>query len=659
MGELYLKPLRSMQSDSRIVVYDVESKDGDTQAPGFTRPFLIGFYDGLHYRAFTASTENLTHSWKRRHNLPGGVVDRFLNFILQPRWSKYKIFAHNGGKFDHLFILKWLVARRDKYAFRIASVQGKIQKLDVWRRNDPQVVWSFHDSLSLVPLSLAEMGATFVSDGQQKDTLPLETPESATRLWQKYNRIDCEVLYTSIQAFCALVKKLGGSVGITAPATSMKVFRSAYQREWISIHAHLPDCDRTCHGCVRYSCDRQCHGCAHEFVRKGYYGGRTELFEEYGFRISYFDINSSYPASMRDPMPIGDMEVIDNPTERELVSLARGRVGFVEATVDIPKSCKIPPLPLRKDGKLIFPTGAFSGVWDWEELKLIYHGRVRGKIRSIGRTVWYEAKAIFRDMVADLYAYRDINRPDYDKGLAFIAKLLLNSLYGKFAMDPVRTGLELVASFQDPPRDGWPIDGKFDCPIWECERICEAPYIVPQISAHITALSRIRLFLGMMEVVSKKGRVFYVDTDSIFCNVELETGPLLGQWKKEKPGIALEGHFVLPKLYQYLFHKLGCKSKRCKGCAPQIAKRKDGTEYEKLSEERMKGVSGGAQTAENFVRMIDGETLKFNRLMMHKTLLKSNVSGPRVVNASKSMRTVYDKRVLLVGGTTRPIHLEG
>ena len=42
----YLEPLSSKVKSRKFVVYDIESKADDTQDPGFTRPFMVGVYDG-------------------------------------------------------------------------------------------------------------------------------------------------------------------------------------------------------------------------------------------------------------------------------------------------------------------------------------------------------------------------------------------------------------------------------------------------------------------------------------------------------------------------------------------------------------------------------------------------------------------------------------
>lgn len=804
----FLRPLLRRPRRKGVCVYDVESKRGDTQEAGFTRPFMITFYDGETFRIFRndesvmqdepldperhvrcpnaedeevelldedarrAQVAEIERAYEerlarlrslgvsmapvrdpepkpptkkgtvrrclgcelclsQRHLRPGGCVDKFLRFVLgmercpacQNDWStkrwrkkncickrlaaryrsrKVNIYAHNGGRFDHLFPLGWLRQQGETWAFEIAAVQSRIQRLEVWPRyGKKKDGFVFLDSVSLLPMTLKKIGETFCAGtgGIQKRAMDLDAHENDPE-WDAYNRDDCGVLHHGLQRFHTLIEKdLGGEVGVTAPATAMKLFRRRYLgKQWIHRNAHLASCDGLCHGkeesprdaqgdpiapCERLQCDGTCHGCAHQWVRRGYYGGRTEMFQEWAPKGAvYYDLNSSYPTSMLDPMPTGKMREPD--TSRMTVSqalrlfakLRRRHVGFVECVVHIPKDCAVAPLPSKdpKDGKLKFMTGWLSGVWDYDELMLLDHPLVRGKIVSIKRSVWYEARPCFKMMVERIYSYRDKKRPDYDQGLDAVAKLMLNSLYGKFGMQEVRSGLVCIDP-SDPanfPEYGVPINGDHDhCDIWEVERIVSASYIIPQISAHITALSRIRLFHGMIGVVERGGTLVYLDTDSmVLYGTTVPSGSKLGEWKQEEVGIFMDGEFILPKLYRLRAHEDGCEDPSCQGCRypwhradcqGKDDKSCPGCAAQKL---HMKGIPMRSQLPETWNAVMPkskggrGEETHFTRVAQHRTLLNKNISTPIVVSGKKSIRTSYDKRVLLTDGTTRSIYVE-
>lgn len=687
--EEWLKPLEGSPKRKKIACFDIEAKDADTQRAGFTRPFLVDFYDGEEHFTYRNEPILWRAPWKERHLLGQGCIDRMCRMLfdydpLRPgRWTSderleqyqskhFNIYAHNGGNYDLLFLIGWLKIHDGSFRYEIVSVQAKILQLRVYRIDIPgNHEWTFLDSMSLLPMSLKKAGKTFCPEDAQKMSMDLELHEDDPK-WEVYNRIDNEVLYVAMSRFHDLVENdLGGEVGMTAASTAMKLFRRRFQQTWIRRSEHWKDCDGKCDGrCGRRKCDGECHGCLHKFVREGYYGGRTEVFRRHGKGVVYFDINSSYPASMLEPMPVGNVLETGPISLKMAKALASKRIGFVEATVEIPEECDIPPLPVRHNGKLVFPAGRFRGVWDWRELELLNHPRVNGKILEIHKGAWYRAKPIFQDMVLTLYSYRKKHlkgcqdksckgcNPKYSDGLSFVAKLMLNSCYGKFGMNQVRDSI-VVEQLGVRRLDGRPTNGDPDaCTTWLVENIVEAPYIIPQIAAHVTALSRIKLFMGMMQVVDRGGYVLYTDTDSITTNVVIEQSEELGAWKQEEAGTFLSADFILPKFYRLMAHKPGCKSESCEGCLSHFHHHSCKDEKCKgcaPSKHRMKGIPSDAQNADSWSKLMDHQTIKFKRLSKHRTMLRKGLKSPEVTEFTKSVRSQFDKRIMLPDGTTKPL----
>lgn len=745
-SEKYLRPLKGKIKRKNILVFDIESKDGETQKAGFTRPFLVGVFDGENFLEFRNNHGLEALPWETRHIQRGGCVDNFMRWLLRldgcrkcygaytldrqhagglfcmdcaAHRKKYSsslnnIYSHNGGRFDELFILGWLIENSDSVQFEVTAVQARIQRLDIWPTglSQAKISWTFLDSFSILPLGLRQIGKDLLSGvkdipavkdadklAKEKGTIDLDLEENDPA-WTAYNKADLTVLYLALVQFHELIEGLGGEVGITTPATSMKVFRRAFQKKSIPRNRHFKHCDGICHhakvGIDRTSlvpcaahCDLTCHGCAHEFIRTAYYGGRVEKLGEYYWDYKYFDLNSSYPASMLEDMPVGEMaELGPEVSWATLRQMRKTHIGFVECTVEIPEDCYIPPLPYRdvEKRKLVFPTGELTGVWSFDELELLFDQLVNGSIIRVYRSVWYKKAPIFRDMILKLYHYRQkhINgcktgddklgtachkpscNPDYTPGMALVAKLLLNSLYGKFGMREERTGVVFVGKLQKKPSDGWPVHGNDEnCRFWEVERYVDAAYIIPQISAHITALSRIRLWRGMAGVVSRGGRLFYVDTDSIKASIEIPFGDALGEWKREDPDILLEGVWVTSKFYRKIQHKKDCAGPPCRGCAI-VGHRHDCKDKDNgkcggcaVSEEKMKGVSYNMQTPEVFKLLTDeGGTVHGTRLSQYRTMIHMSLLSPTIVDWSKSVATEYDKRVMLANGDSRPIHIQ-
>ena len=182
----FLQPLDESFTRKEIWVFDIESKNDHTQEMGFTRPFLLGFWDGEAFRAF-ANMASLGGDWRTRHIEPGGLVDQFMHYVLgdypggdptRYQSDKGAIYSHNGGNFDELFILNWL-CHQQRYHFEISSVQSRIQRLDVWPagQDKKEGFWSFLDSVCLLPMTLKKIGDTFCPETAGKMAMDLNAPE--------------------------------------------------------------------------------------------------------------------------------------------------------------------------------------------------------------------------------------------------------------------------------------------------------------------------------------------------------------------------------------------------------------------------------------------------------------------------------------------------
>lgn len=502
----YLTPLTADIKQRPFATFDLESKDGDSQTiPGFTRVFLAGFYDGESYESFRGDD----------------CISELMLYMLQPRYIGWHLYAHNGGRFDFLHLLPWLASEGKSAGFRFCAIpagkSGGIQILDIWKVNkkgkkNGKGKWRLLDSIKLIPLALDKACKTFKLAG--KDPLPLDTHEFSKR-WEEYNEQDCKALWSVLGRFHTMVEdNLGGEVGITTPATAMKTWRRKY------LTHKIPRGED-----------------AHEFVFSTYCGGRVEVFQRESSNLSYYDINSSYPAVMREPMPCDEPIWWSGIPPRQFTDEGGEYVGFVEADVELDEY--IPPLPVKRDSKLLFPTGRISGRWDWAELSL-----VRANIVRWGKSVWFKSKPLLRTMVEDLYPYRDKSRQGYDEGLAYVVKILLNSLYGKFGQNALRR--KVVPWSEDLPKGAIPVDGTAESPVWYIDEEVTAPYIMPQIAAHVTALARIKLYRHM---VAAGPSLAYCDTDSIITSSKLEVSTALGDLKNEYPGVTFDGTFLAPKLY--------------------------------------------------------------------------------------------------------------
>jgi hypothetical protein len=369
--------------------------------------------------------------------------------------------------------------------------------------------------------------------------------------------------------------------------------------------------------------------------------------------------------------------------ERDFRSFEKSAVGFVECEVEIPDSCYLPPLPHRDEhtGKLLFPVGRFSGVWSWSELKLLSDPLVGGTIRNVRRSVWYERKNLFFDFVKELYAYRDKASAHYEEGLALLSKLMMNSLYGKFGMNEDRREIMVLGPNESAPEGAtFPRleDGEDDVTSKVCyvEKRVSPPYIIPQISAQITALARVRLWSCMADVLRRGGKLYYCDTDSLITDLDnLHTSSELGELKNEYPGETLTVELVGPKMYvlekRTPFEKV--EPTKSEAIADAIPALPAGGPREALGNTRrggavcgppvfhklaMKGIPKDLRSVETLRALQRGETVSFPRLERLGAMAgRQFLEPPRMRQAKKSMKAKNDKRVMVCDVDSRPVKI--
>lgn len=541
-----LSPLTTKVRRHPFITLDIESKNGPSQKPGFTRPFLVGVYtppsknkqsvkDCYHF----FRNQRQGGSWKKRAFLPGGCIDRAMRFILRDEFRSHYIYAHNGGKFDFLHLLPWFrhVGSKLGYKWKIIPVCSSILAMQVWVGDRKWGNgWLFLDSMRLIPKGLNKACEAFGVPGKVDHDLGRHENDPE---WITYLAGDIKSLYLVLEQFHNLVEhSLRGEVGITAASTAMRTYRRGYLKQ-----------------------DIQRNESTHDFIRESYCGGRSEVFQHKAENLRYYDFHSSYPACMLEKMPTGKATLHHgSPTRAQ----RENQVGFCRVDVQVPPELIIPPLPLKHQGKLIFPAGHLRGIWEYDELALALE--MGCTVTRWHESIWYESSRIFEDYVQTFWQYRDKKRPGYNEGLSTTAKLLLNSTYGKFATKVERTSMYCVDD-PDLPENAAPLNGNDEKDyVWVATEETNADYIIPQISARITALARVRLYRAMQRVNFK---VAYCDTDSILTPEYVPDSDELGELKDELPEHSgkLSGLFLAPKAYAISHDDF--QQTRIKGVAPR------------------------------------------------------------------------------------------
>lgn len=275
-----------------------------------------------------------------------------------------------------------------------------------------------------------------------------------------------------------------------------------------------------------------------EMFRNAYHGGRNEVFgnkleEE---KIYYFDFKSMYGKVMEESFPYGDYKIEENPKNIE-------KKGIYLVEVKSEKK-EIPILPYKTfSKKFIFPNGEFEGWYHNDELNLFVENG--GEIKKIKKGITFENEDnLFYEFSKKMQKLRE--KDNINKK---IFKGIIVSLYGRLGMKKKISKTSFVLNKNDYES----IEKKYKIisEIWinekefigvietEEEEIGEKKQINSNVfyASLITAKGRTLLYKAIKEVEKNKGRILYVDTDSIFAAFTdkiIEEDFKLIKWEKTK-----------------------------------------------------------------------------------------------------------------------------
>lgn len=541
--------------------------------------------------------------------------------------------------------------------------------------------FTLHDSLSLVMGSLKRLCVDFDLP-EEYSKMDLETwvkdnleppPDRELLDWyfstvdpedetlNKYLKLDCVSLGLILKILIE-ISELELDKFVRCPTTAslaMSVYRNNYSKDFkLAVSTNYES-----------KLGRFIEG----FIRQGYYGGRTEVFRPFLENGFHYDVNSLYPAVMEMyEFPIGFPEVHNS----DLWSIwdswrftGRG-AGMIFAKVEIPDTF-IPPLPIRhrfKTGqgeKLIFPTGKVQGTWTLHELhNAMKHGVKLIEIEQI--IYWKKTAPIFKGYVEH---FKDMKMNSKGAKRSF-AKLMQNSLYGKFGMRRERVCYYPVEMKEELYNQKIPyleiIHPQTGITFLEAMAEVEVDYIQPHISAYVTSYARILLFNALVEQ-EKNGAVYYCDTDSIAGKKEfpldLVDDKVYGKWKLET--VIDKAVFIQPKLY---FEKgiddkgKPVETRKAKGIPKKHVKAKFNEEYYNHIVNRIRHgkqkLKKGKFLTEHEKRIIIFEAEEGKRKVL--TALKSgkDIEEKTVLSKSINLLSIQKRELDFINNTSKPHKLE-
>jgi hypothetical protein len=474
-------------------------------------PFIWGVYDGKKFITFNTTAE-------------------FVNYI------KYKpciVYAHNGGKFDYMFLLTHVTETKAQI------INGRIVSMFIGRAE-------LRDSYSIIPEALAKFG-----DKREIKYWKLEKHHRANHMPEivEYLKYDCTILYDAVTRYRSIA---GTQKTIASNALSFA--------KRLGIDP----------GKTNYRFDAK--------YRSFYFGGRCQCFLPGTHQnINLLDIHSAYPFAMLQEHATGSNFVRRKSLEGMTKEEIQRSFIVIECT-------SLGAFPIRTRDGLLFPHEYNEyHITGWEYLVAKEFGLVEDEkileVRYTGDTInfipyirhWFEYKASWD---------KKSNPVEYT-----IGKIMQNSLYGKLAQDPARyydykivqAGTAIchkpIAATDNKSlcakcgekmlNHGWLPHREFEGHEihrrpslwrykiqygigWEARGL----YNNVATGASITGFTRAHLLRAMCTI--GRQNVIYCDTDGIICKGETDLSGLkftaeIGDWEHEDR--APIGHFAGKKLY--------------------------------------------------------------------------------------------------------------
>lgn len=476
---------------------------------------------------------NTQHAWKNK-DYTKELFKAYYHDETYSKRKKYRVFYKGKLVTDKIL--------GHKSSKKFTSIDGKKTQIHILPKNYDKKFISYHD---------------------------LETGDKHEKIYNRdmiedYLKADCISLWDSIDVFYKwpLVQKSG--LCFTTASQAVKIWQTYLDKEIYSLPNHVDN-----------------------FVRRGYFGGRTEIFKPIfesdisrikpflkkvnlnhnakkrfidmqGKRLNYYDVNSLYPYSMLNEFPI--------KFSHWTFTYDPKAMAFWECDVEVPEMFT-PPLgvkvqftkelieknfpdlsPEQKKSmegseKLIFPTGKFKGIWTTHELE--FAKTLGVKVHKVYEgAVFHNGGKIFKPFINDLYKIRLEAKKNKDPTNDLLSKLIMNSCYGRLGLNILRENLcidigqEGLKTHLEIERNGEVIR------LGSKEISLDDSFTNVAISAYVTSYARVH----MMKIYLECGEdLFYTDTDSLFTSKTFKTDSALGALKLEySTGSSC---FLLPKTY--------------------------------------------------------------------------------------------------------------
>lgn len=391
-------------------------------------------------------------------------------------------------------------------------------------------------------------------------------------------------------------------------------------------------------------------------AQRANYGSRVEVFRHMPeFRMSEYDINSSYPCAMTATLPWEPLVTIDNPQGARR-ALDNGEEGVFRCLVDVPDT-DLPPLPYKlpcddclrretteycvheRSSAVYFPSGTWEAWFPANELRYALSQGV--DVQPLQCEI-YSAKQPFATFINQVYALK----ANAKGALRETTKKILNGGWGKFGQRPDQQSLIAFASVDELHTAIWTEPGRYTRLGKQSATVSSFRW--PKhtnfaVASYILGGARIALHKDL-----RHSRLpAYCDADAVHCELDAfkksaRIGNALGQLKECVRDF--QGEYYAPKLYRLRlsdgsvqFANKGFQI-RCHACRYRTGER--------------------CTCDDNFSRVVMGEGSSKSRMRLIKSQLRQHPTKVARREDTKSWKGYSTKRYSYADGNTRPWRVE-
>jgi hypothetical protein len=599
------KPFRKGKKDSKLVNYFLTMDIETLNIGGKLVPYAICASNG---------TQNISSFLRGRNqkDLFDSFMKQLLKMMVAMGSLRLIVLAHNLSGFDGIFLMKHLL--------RYGEVQpllfnGKIMSITLKLGGGKSVL--FKDSYLLIPHSLRDLCKIFqvanpktyfpfkLNDILYKGAIPayhywditFEEYENLVRRF--FNRTwsfqtesvnyciqDCLALHQVHTQFNVYVFEhfsVNVHTLLTLPALAMRIFKANF----------MPD-----------NTLFQINGDVEVAIRESFSGGAVDTFIPHNKigswflskvwrKLYYYDVNGLYPFIMATKaLPIG----VPTAFEGDIRAFEPEAFGFFYVRITTPDALQHPILQRRIKTADGLRTIAGLGTWEgWVCSAEMDRCIDLGYTFTIIRGYTFEVGDIFKDYIETMYKLRS----EFPKGhpMNDIAKLLSNSLYGKFGMRANFAKLEIF-KYEDAEdkavfRDLLDVWGES---VQDWIEVGDHLFVIRDSLVPLTSAPSVDdgevdsyhgqdVNIAVASAITSYGRVYmssiknnpnfnlyYSDTDSAVTDAPLDdfvVGTELGQFKLEY--VIKKAVFLAPKVYAFITED-GQEIVKIKGITPAAIK---------------------------------------------------------------------------------------